>query len=102
MFALSRWFGRRVPPLRLRLYTRPGCHLCDEMKLALSRTRVTRSFELEEVDIGADAELTERFGRSIPVLEFQGRALFKGRLDPAEFERKFARLAAEQAAQERA
>ena len=79
--------------MSLRLYTRAGCPLCDEMKAGLARARVRVPFELVEVDIEHDAELLARHGRSIPVLEIAGRVAFKGRLRAADFERKFARLA---------
>lgn len=91
-----RWFeARRTTPARLVLYTKPGCCLCDEMKAQIARAQLSRPIELVEVDIERDAQLLERYGRSIPVLEICGRVAFKGRLDPREFERKFERLARE-------
>jgi hypothetical protein len=95
-------FPRRArTPVPLTLYSRAGCHLCDVMKAELERARTREPWELSEVDIDASAELTERFGRSIPVLEVGGRIAFKGRMTAADFEAKFARLAADwRAAQE--
>jgi glutaredoxin len=89
---LGRGGGEPVP---VRLYSRPGCHLCDVMKTELSRARLSRRFELEEVDIDRDDDLRRRFGHSIPVLEIGGRIAFKGRLTVPELERKFERLAGE-------
>jgi glutaredoxin len=90
---LRRLFQRRPPPpaVRLRLYTRPDCPLCDEMKAELARARTSRPFVLEEVDITADPRLEARHGLSIPVLEIGGRPAFKGRLTAGEFERRFER-----------
>jgi len=91
---LRRLLSRLRPaaaPVRVTLYTRAGCPLCDEMKAELSRARPVHAFELVEVDIAADPALLERHGRSIPVLEIEGRAAFKGHLTAAEFERKPAR-----------
>jgi hypothetical protein len=82
---------RPAPPVRLRLYTRASCPLCDEMKAELSRARPAHPFVLEEVDIAGDPELLERFGLSIPVLEIAGRVAFKGRWTAAQFEEKLAR-----------
>ncbi len=79
----------------LVLYTKRGCCLCDEMKAELERARLPRPFALSEVDIEADARLTELYGRSIPVLEIGGRVAFKGRIGAGELERKFERLARE-------
>lgn len=88
-----RWFeARRSAPAPLVLYSKSGCCLCDEMKAQIARARLSRPFELTEVDIERDAQLLERFGRSIPVLEICGRVAFKGRMDSGEFERKFERL----------
>jgi len=88
------WFRRPDrPPVPLTLYTRAKCPLCDELKQELARARVRDRYELTEVDIDADPELTERYGRSIPVLAIGGRVAFKGRMRAREFERKFVRLA---------
>jgi predicted DCC family thiol-disulfide oxidoreductase YuxK len=76
----------------LVLYTRPGCHLCDEMKAEIARADLGRPYELREVNIDTDPALAARFGLSIPVLEIAGRVAFKARLERAELERKFARL----------
>lgn len=91
------WFRPRTdaPPVPLVLYTKAGCGLCEELKHELAQTRTTRAWRLEEVDIERDPQLVERFGLSIPVLTVGGRVAFKGRMTRAEFERKFARLAAE-------
>ena len=36
----------------LTLYSRPGCHLCDDARAALERVRARTTFALHEVDIG--------------------------------------------------
>ena len=92
--AFRNWRSKRPAP-RVVLYTRPGCHLCDDMKDALRGVRVRPRFQLEEVNIESDASLLERFERSIPVLEIAGRVAFKGRLTPDEFRRKYARILAD-------
>jgi glutaredoxin len=78
----------------LVLYTRRVCPLCDEMKEQIRSARLRRPFELTEVDVDSDPELTERHGMSVPVLEILGRPAFKGRMTVADFERKFERRAA--------
>lgn len=72
---------------RAVLYTRPGCHLCDEMKAEIARSRAGRRLRLVEVDISTDRALVRRFGRRIPVLELDGRPAFEGRLSAADLER---------------
>jgi thioredoxin-like negative regulator of GroEL len=88
---------RAPAPLRVVLYTRAGCHLCDDMKAVVERVRPTSRvpFTLAEIDVDSDPALAERYGLSIPVLEIAGRAAFKGQLAPDELQRKLARRAAE-------
>lgn len=89
-----------VPPLPapvpMVLYTRPGCHLCEEMKREIGRARLGRATELREVDIDGDPALVARFDLSIPVLEIAGRVAFKGRLDAAALARKLERIVREE------
>lgn len=82
-------------PIPLVLYTRRDCHLCEAMKAEMARARIGDPYSLEEVDIDGDEELVRAHGRSIPVLEIGGRTAFKGRLTATDFERRFARLAAD-------
>jgi hypothetical protein len=66
----------------LTLYSRPGCHLCDEMKAVIARV-VARSpapISIEEVDISSDADLESRYGVEIPVLLVDGRKAAKYRI----------------------
>jgi thioredoxin-like negative regulator of GroEL len=82
---------KREAPLELVLYTRAGCHLCEEMLGEIGRARLPGRVALREVDVDSDPELAERYGRSIPVLELAGRPAFKGRLTAAELRRKVER-----------
>ncbi len=77
------------------LYTRRGCHLCELMKAEIERSSRRGEYQLSEVDIDSDAQLVQRWGHSIPVLEIGGQIAFKSKLTPADFERKFERLAEE-------
>ena len=55
------------------LYTRPGCHLCDEARDAILRLRGEGSqFELEEIDIETDDELHRAYLERIPVVAVDG------------------------------
>ncbi|MFV0442127.1 MAG: glutaredoxin family protein [Planctomycetaceae bacterium] len=69
--------GRRFQSVVL--YTRDGCHLCDEVHELL----VVYAEYLPEVvciDIDSDPDLPEQFGLSIPVVEMDGVVRFKGRV----------------------
>ena len=67
--------------MRLTIYSRPGCHLCDEMKAVVERVRREHPIELYKVDISGDLELERRYGQEIPVLELDGKKVAKYRLD---------------------
>ncbi|GAA1411077.1 glutaredoxin family protein [Catellatospora coxensis] len=54
---------------RLTLYTRPGCHLCEDAVAVLER--IGEPFE--EVDISGDRELEAEYGDRIPVIVLDGR-----------------------------
>jgi thiol-disulfide isomerase/thioredoxin len=73
----------------LTLYSRPGCHLCEDMKAVVQR--VARSAEppiaVEEIDISTDADLEARYGLEIPVLLVDGRKAAKYRVTEGELAR---------------
>jgi exo-beta-1,3-glucanase (GH17 family) len=77
--------------LLVRLYTRPGCHLCEEAKAEIARAGCAGLFLLEEVNIDCDGELRMRFGWDIPVIEVGGAVVFKHRLTAEEFRREIER-----------
>jgi glutaredoxin len=65
------------------LYTRPGCHLCDEARDAIvSLGAAEGTFELREIDIDGDDELHARFLERIPVVEVDGRVVAELHLEP--------------------
>jgi glutaredoxin len=59
------------------LYTRRGCHLCDEAKAVLLR----HGLSPQEVDIDADPQLRERYGQCVPVVVIDGQQRFRGRIN---------------------
>ena len=65
------------------LYSRPGCHLCDEARDVLLRVREDRPFTLLEVDIERDDELFKRYLERIPVVCLDGEELFDFEVDEA-------------------
>jgi glutaredoxin len=65
---------------RVVLYSRPGCHLCEEMKTELTRAGCADLYSLEEVNIESDPELLERYRYEIPVLSINGVEAFRHRL----------------------
>ena len=63
--------------LRLTLYGKPECCLCDEAREAVAEVRRDRPFDLEEVDISLDPLLNRRYGERIPVLCVNGEEAFE-------------------------
>ncbi len=51
------------------LFTRPGCHLCDEAKALLHELGALYPHRLEERNIDADPALRARYHLTIPVVQ---------------------------------
>ena len=69
------------------LYSRPGCHLCDDARAALERVRAERPFALDEIDITSDDDLHARYLERIPVVALDGEELFEFFVDEETLER---------------
>jgi hypothetical protein len=67
--------------LRLTLYGRSYCHLCDEMLAALAILRGEFGFAVDVVDVDSDAALEQRLGTLVPVLMHAGTELCHYHLD---------------------
>jgi glutaredoxin len=63
------------------LYSRPGCHLCDEARESLQRVQTRAPFTLHEVDITTDDALHARYLERIPVVALDGEDLFDYEVD---------------------
>ena len=59
------------------LYTRTGCHLCDDAMAMLTR----HGLRPEVIDIDGDSELVAQYGQCVPVVMIDGRLRFRGRVD---------------------
>ena len=75
---------------RLTLYSKAGCHLCDEMKEVVDRLGSRVPLELHVVDISTDPVLEKQFGAEIPVLMIEGRKAAKFRVTEEELEKVLA------------
>jgi glutaredoxin len=71
--------------MEVTLYTRAGCHLCDEVKATLLRARAHADFTLREVDIDSDPALRAQYNDEVPVVAIAGRKAFKYRLKEEDF-----------------
>jgi len=59
------------------VYTRRGCHLCDDAIALLRR----HGQEPQLVDIDADPALVARYNACVPVVEMDGKERFRGRIN---------------------
>jgi glutaredoxin len=72
----------------ITIYSKPGCHLCDEMKAVVQRACANdTSIVLEEIDISTDPELMRRYEIEIPVLMVDGKKAAKYRITETEIDR---------------
>jgi glutaredoxin len=60
------------------LYTRAGCHLCDDSKALLAKYQGRLSLDITEVDIDEDVDLQARYGSRVPVITIDGTERFWG------------------------
>jgi glutaredoxin len=84
------YFPKRI--VSVEIYSRPGCHLCEEAKETIERVRRRVGFGLRVIDIETEPELEKQYGEEIPVVVINGHKAFKYRVDEAEFEKKVRRL----------
>ena len=78
---------RTAGALEITLYTRPGCHLCEEAKAAIEPLVEEFGARLREVNIDEDRNLTDRYGWDIPVLFVGTRKVAKHRVNLEQFRR---------------
>lgn len=81
--------------IKVIIYSRPGCHLCEEAKDAMRGAGCEAGYTLEEVNIEGDPELLKRYQNDIPVITFNGVEVFRHRVKCDEFAEALMRVAAE-------
>jgi glutaredoxin len=64
----------------MTLYSKPGCHLCDDARAYLDDLASKTDFDLDEIDIRRDPELFERYRYRIPVITLDGVERLEGRI----------------------
>jgi glutaredoxin len=74
--------------VHVTVYSRPGCHLCEEAKAAIEAARRRDEFTIQEVNIERDPELLARYQYDIPVIAINGVEAFIHRVDLAEFRKR--------------
>jgi glutaredoxin len=70
------------PPPRVVLYSKPGCHLCDDARAVIEGVCAELGESYDEVDITTSEDLMRSFGEEIPVTFVDGRQHDFWRVDP--------------------
>jgi glutaredoxin len=79
------------PEIEVTLYTRKGCHLCEEAKAQMAPLLREFGARLREVDIDADETLRALYDADVPVIFLGERKVAKHRLDLVQFRRQLER-----------
>jgi glutaredoxin len=74
--------------VRVVIYSRPGCHLCEEAKQAIQAAECREEYTLEEINIESDAELLRLYRHDIPVITVDGVEAFRHRLTAEQFRQR--------------
>jgi glutaredoxin len=67
----------RRKTMRIVMYSRPGCHLCEQTADWLE----TLGVAVSTVDVDADPALAREYGLRVPVVVHDGRVVVEGRVD---------------------
>ncbi len=67
------------------VYSRHGCHLCEDAVNTLESMREELAFEIEIIYIDGDAELEKLYGNEVPVIHINGEHHDFYRVDPERF-----------------
>lgn len=77
--------------IRVEIYGKRGCCLCEEMKEVLLRVQRDISFSIQEIDIESSPALYEAYKERIPLVIINGQPAFKFHMTDAELRRRLAR-----------
>jgi len=75
---------------RVRLYSKPGCHLCDDARAVVERVCADLGTSYDEVDITTSPDLMNAYADQIPVTFVDGRQHDFWRVDEARLRRALA------------
>src|ERR1019366_6594679 len=75
-------------PRDVTIYSRPGCHLCEEAKKQIAPLLAEFGARLTEINIDEDAELRVRYDNDVPVIFLGARKVAKHHVDLLQFRRQ--------------
>jgi glutaredoxin len=71
--------------VEVTLFTKPGCHLCEDVKAELDRLTAVHPHHLSEIDINSDRNIFARYHLIIPVVHI-GRTELQAPITTAQLE----------------
>lgn len=81
---LKRLFGQVAGTgraVRVIIYSRRDCHLCEMALEQLQKARQEYLLEVKDIDVDTDPALKERYGEQVPVVSINGKIRFRGRVN---------------------
>jgi glutaredoxin len=72
---------------RITLYSKPGCHLCEDARAAIEEIAVDTGVDWTEIDITGDDDLVDEYAEMIPVILLDGRMHGYFRVEPERLRR---------------
>ena len=69
----------------ITIYSRPGCHLCDDAQNVLESLCEELNFEIEVINIDIDPELIKLYSDQVPVIHIDGIHHDFYKVDPVRF-----------------
>ena len=74
--------------LKVEIYSKPNCHLCEHAKEILQRLQLESPFILQETNIEANEKYLEFYKEKIPVILLDGELIFYGRISEKALRKK--------------
>jgi glutaredoxin len=66
--------------IQIILYTRHGCHLCEEVEAMLAKFAQRYALQITTIDIDTQPELIDKHGERVPVVMVNGKERFFGKV----------------------
>lgn len=76
-----------IMPRQVLLFTRSGCHLCEEAEAMLAR----HGLSSQKIDVDASPELRAKYDTCVPVVVMDGKERFRGRVNEVLLKRLLAK-----------
>ncbi len=69
----------------ITIYSRHGCHLCEDAETTLNELKSELNFSIEVIYIDGDSNLEKLYGNEVPVIHIDGQHHDFYKVDPIRF-----------------